>query len=119
MDLDQSRLSELLDCAFELDETDVSLSDCRKRLNALRGVLVDLPRHAARLIRRIQKHMRRAIRAGRILPRVEQRALEVFCAWRLGDNRIERPPDKAGFSALLFLPPSEARREALAVEPSF
>ena len=97
--LDRSLLSDHLARVAATDNADVSLSDCRKRLNVLRAVLMDLPRHAARLIRRIEKHMRRALGTVRVSHFSEPCVSTSLDEWHLPTIRIERPPDK-GLSVL-------------------
>ncbi len=115
-DMDRNVFSENLARVFTVDETEVSLTDCGQRLKALRAVLMELPRHAARLIRRIQKHMRRATRAVRVSIDRKLCVCAALDGWLKPDTRIERPPDKVGIASLFFSPPPEFRREALAVE---
>ena len=109
MDLDRSRFSECLARVFIADDADVSLPDYRGRLKVLRTVLTDLPSHAARLIRRIQKHMRRMNRACRPLPRPDRNDLASLRVWTLTKVRIERPPDKWMALSGLIQPPPETR----------
>ncbi len=111
----QSRLSESLARAFVVDEKAVSLSDCRERLKALLAVLTHLPRHAARLIRRIEKQMWGFACAERFSPRFNKHRSAMLRAWRLAGPRIERPPDKGlPVSPFPNLPPKFGR-EAQAV----
>ncbi len=94
-DLDTHQIFEMFAPDLAPDETDVSLSEYQRRLKALHAVLMDLPFHAARLLRRFEKQMRRAAGSkGQLsrLPHLDQSPL--FCAWHLTANRIERPPDK-------------------------
>ena len=105
IELDRSWLSESLARAFAASETEVSLSECRVRLKDLYAVLTDLPRHAVRLIRRAQKHMRRAIRVDQLLPRLDRNHPAPICVWNLTTTRIERPPDKWLAIAGLMQPP--------------
>ncbi len=100
--IDQKRLSERLAQIAVTDNADISLSDCQHRLKALRAILMDVGRSAARLLRQIEKQMRRALRTVRFLPRPEQGLWASFLEWCLRANRIERPPDKAVFSSQLF-----------------
>ena len=79
---------------FAACETDLSLCDVRGRLDALRAVLMDLPRHALRLLRRIEKRMRRTVYASQAMPRPDTRLPETLRDWRLAGLRIERPPDR-------------------------
>ncbi len=114
----QSRLSESLAHAFPAEEKDVSLSDCRERLKALLAVLTHLPRHAARLIRRIEKQMRGIIPPRRLSPRLEKHPSPALRDRQLSGPRIERPPDKSlPVSPFPHLPPNSGR-EAQAVGPS-
>jgi len=97
--LESGRFSEVFGDAFLVDETEVSLTTCRERLKALRAVLMDLPRHAARLIRRIEKHTRRAVRGCQVLPKPDRESSVSICGGRRAVMRIERPPDK-GFALI-------------------
>lgn len=108
-DGDQNRFSETLARVLVADETDVSLPECRERLKALRAVLMDLPRHAARLLRRIEKRMRRTAGADRISPHPVERLSASLRDWHLATIRIERPPDKTRPTSLIILPPPEPR----------
>ena len=91
---DRNRFSDSLAHGFFADEADVSLSDCRQRLQALCAVLTNLPCHAARLIRRIEKQMRGVTHACQLSYRFDTRQCPVLHDWRLARTRIERPPDK-------------------------
>ena len=115
-DIDQSRISERLARVSVVDETNVALSECRRRLKGLRAVLFDISGHAARLLRRIEKQMRRALCGVQRSSWPEQTVGSALLDWHLPTIRIERPPDKPDFASLFFLPPSETRREALAVK---
>jgi len=92
-DGDRRLISESLDRAFAAEGAEVSVSECRARLKVLRGVLMDLPRHALRLLRRIEKQIRRAIGADQPSPGWAEALPASLCHWRLPGNRIERPPD--------------------------
>jgi len=91
---DGNRFSVPLPCEFEVPAAEMSVADCLARLRALRAVLKDLPRHALRLIRRIEKQLRR-VRADRPKPHPDARFSAPLHALRLPESRIERPPDKA------------------------
>ena len=91
-DLDRRQISESFAGAFVTDDPDVSLLECQRRLKALRAVLMDLPLHALRLLRRIEKQRRRAMRADQASPDMDADISESLCQWRLAGNRIERPP---------------------------
>lgn len=93
-DGDYSRFSVAFIPAFPACETDVSLCDIRQRLRAVQAVLMDVPRHALRLLRRIEKRMRRAAGADRPVPRPDAGLSASLRDWRLAENRIERPPDQ-------------------------
>ena len=93
-DVDRSLISESLDRAVSADCADVSLPACRRRLKVLRAVLADLPRHALRLLCRIEKQNRRTMRVDHSSPCPNARLSASLCQWRLAGNRIERPPDK-------------------------
>jgi hypothetical protein len=79
---------------IDTDRRLISLAMCRRRLKALRSVLMDLPRCSLRLLRRIEKRARRALCADRPLHGFQARLADTLCAWRLAPSRIERPPDK-------------------------
>jgi len=98
------------------DEMDLALSECQQRLKVLRAVLFDIPAHAARLLRRIEKQMRRALSGVKKSSCPERGLCSALRDWHLPTIRIERPPDKLHFAALFFLPPPETRREVLAVK---
>ena len=84
-----------------------SVAACRARLWALRAVLMNLPRYAERLLRRIQAHLRgrNPVPSLRFAPILST----ALCASRRAALRIERPPDKSGFVATFFSPPSRMR----------
>ncbi len=116
--INQSQFSEALAHAFVADEKDVSLSECRERLKALLAVLTNLPRHAARLIRRIEKQLRGVISLCQLSPRLEKHPSPALRDRQLARPRIERPPDKGlPVSPFPHLPPKSGR-EAQAVGPS-
>ena len=79
--------------AFDAPEAGQSPSDCRARFKVLRAVLMDLPRHARGLLRRIEKQSRRALCMDRTTPCPEMRRSASLRTWRLAGPRIERPPD--------------------------
>jgi len=86
----------------ELDTAGVSACECRRRLRAMRSVLMDLPRHALRLLRRIARQMT-------CMNKECCRSFEVDLPlpphhWRLGSRRIERPPDKDSVDLSYFTP---------------
>ena len=99
--VDQSRFLEASAPTSAVDESEVSISALRKRLNALRAVLMDLPRYAARLIHRIYKELRRTDRTCRDLPCPDLRRPTWPCDGDICASRIERPPDK-NLTALPF-----------------
>jgi len=103
--VDRKLLSESVAPEFSADYSDVSLTECQRRLTDLRAVLMDLPRHALNLLRRIEKHMRRAQRTARPLRCPTPRLSASLSGWQLGINRIERPPDKAWPISSNFSPP--------------
>lgn len=79
------------------DEPDLALATLRKRLDALRALLEDLPRSGARLLRRAEKRARRLLGTERERPALPSPATldgAALCIWRLATLRIERPPDK-------------------------
>jgi len=71
-------------------------------------MLLDLPRYALRLLRRIAKQ---------VLLRCEERCSALLCGWRFGANHIERPPDKVSLASMFILPPPKSGREAHAAKP--
>ena len=74
-------------------DTDLSPREIRSRLMALQTVLMDLPRHALRLLRRIEKQMRRAASGVRHVPQPDEQLSASFCHQPPEETRIERPPD--------------------------
>ena len=94
MNWDRSRFSDPRARIFVADQIDVSLADCRARLKALRAVLMNLPRHALRLVRRIEQQIRGAAAPNWPLRSAVRRRSVSLCDWRLATRRIERPPDK-------------------------
>ncbi len=115
--INQSRLSEALAHAFLADERDVSLSECRERLKALLAVLTHLPRHAARLIRRIEKQMRGVISLSWLSPSLEKHPSPALRDRQLAGPRIERPPDKGlPVSPFPHLPPKFGREAQVVTE---
>ena len=109
MNWDRSRFSEPLARVFLAEETDVSLSECRARLRALRALLLNLPRHALRLIRRIERQMRRAAQTKQTSPCPAGHPFAWLCEWHLAAIRIERPPDKIRAAFPLISPPPDCR----------
>jgi len=110
--MDARQIAGCLAPILPLSETEISLPDCQKRLKALRLILSDLPRHAARLVRRIEKEARRAVRTIRVPHHGEGSSFALLSESQLITNRIERPPDKIRAlhrSFYLFLPPPENR----------
>ena len=93
--LDQRMVSDALSRVIIPDELDASLPDCQRRLKSLRAMLMDLPRHALCLLRRLEKRARRGARACRVSPCPELTLTAPLCAWQLAEVRIERPPDKS------------------------
>ena len=91
-DLEYSRFAGAFTSEFTACETELSPCDLRQRLKALQEVLMDLPRHALRLLRRIGKHMRSAS-GSHDVPCFDPRLPGALRAWRLAGNRIERPPE--------------------------
>jgi len=77
--------------AFIADDADVSVSECQRRLRALRAVLMDLPRCVLRLLRRIKKQSR--VRVPRPSLCSDARISRFLRGWRLAGTRVERPPD--------------------------
>jgi len=88
----RSQISESLAHAFVKTHADVSPSECQRRLKALRALLLDLPSHALRLLRRIEKQNRRKGRTDLPSPHPETPLFASLFNWRLAENRIERPP---------------------------
>lgn len=110
--MDARQIAGCLAPILPTSETEISLPDCQKRLKALRLILSDLPRHAARLVRRIDKEARRAVRTIRVPHHGEGSSFALLSESQLITNRIERPPDKIRAlhrSFYLFLPPPENR----------
>jgi len=62
-----------------------------RMLKALRAILMDLPRHALRLLRRIEKQSR--VDTHQPSPYPDTRLSTSCHDWRLAGNRIDRPPD--------------------------
>jgi len=89
---DINRLLARLECASDAPETELSVANCRARLKALQAVLIDLPRHALRLLRRIGKQSLRDGFADQRVPRRSGCVSTDLCDMWLVD-RIERPPD--------------------------
>lgn len=86
----------------------VSLSTLRDRLEALRALLEDLPRHGLRLLSRIKKRARRSQRrVPPSMPRADTVSFGLFGAWRLVATRIERPPDKRTASVVRVTSPRQ------------
>ena len=91
-DLNRASLPELrISRTLEI-ETPVSLKDLRKRLDALRALLSDLPRHGLRLLRSTEKRAFRAPRTHETAP--SRAAPGGLTTLRIIGSRIERPPDK-------------------------
>ncbi len=116
MDIDRRQISAFLDPVLWTGETELSLSECHARLRAVRGVLLDLPRHAMRLLRRIKKRLRRGECSDPISPCPSHGLSISFSGWRLAENRIERPPDKSCRHLWSLNLPPNTGREALVVE---
>jgi len=90
-------------------ETELSLCDLlRGRLKALQAVLMDLPRHARRFLRWIEKQNREEC-AERNLPSPCAYLSISVRIWRLPKFRIDRPPDRASVCIASFFPPSGCR----------
>jgi len=96
LDLDRRRIPEFLAPVVIVDDDgmDISLTNCQGRLRALRAVLMDLPRYAGRLLRRMEKQVRRTTSGDQASPRPEQNQSALLGRWRLAAKRVERPPDK-------------------------
>lgn len=109
LDVDRSRFSMPLSPEFSACEADTSLFDIRQRLCALQAVLMNLPRHALRLLRRIEQAARRGACADRVLPRPGADLSVSRHPERLAVNRIERPPDIGEHALLCLFPPSGFR----------
>lgn len=77
--------------ALVTDDADVSPTEYQRRLKALRAILMDLPRHALRLLRRIEKQSR--VDTHQPSPYPDTRLSTSCHDWRLAGNRIDRPPD--------------------------
>ena len=93
-DVDRRQISDCLTHAFVADEASVSVSACKRRLKVLRAVLTNVPHHALRLLRRIEKWSRRAMGVERASPCPDARLSASLCERRLAGIRIERPPDR-------------------------
>ena len=104
-DVERSQISESFAPVFVAEDAEDSPAECQQRLKVLRAVLMDLPRHALRLLRRIEKQSRRAMGAGQPLPRFDVHLSALLCAWRLAGTRIERPPDDGLSASSSLLPP--------------
>ena len=123
-EVDRRRLLESVTSDALACERDVSPCDLRRRLRALQALLLDLPRDALLLLRRIGKQGRRGRCVVRPLPRTDTRRSASLRAWRLTGNRVERPPDKASRAQVRshhrsrHLPPVSGRgAQAVAVLP--
>ena len=101
-DLDIDRFSESFARTAAPLVTEPSVAECRARLRALRAVLMNVSRHALRLLRRIEKHLRAS--GPRPAPRFEPCRSSILCAGRRAVIRLERPPDKGLFTLLLISP---------------
>ena len=104
LEIDREQIADALDAALIVDGPDISLAECRHRLKRLRAVLMDLPRHALRLLHRIAKRCRRNTRSDRTFSRPDLRPSTPLRAWRQAALRVERPPDKGRFTAPFFSP---------------
>jgi len=91
------------------DDTNLSLSECQRCLKRLRAILTDLSSHAARLLHRIEKLMRRTLGTLRFSCFAGPRVSAPLDEWRLAKVRIERPPDKGALAPLIVSPPPELR----------
>jgi len=105
LDIDHSRFSDALARVVVVDEPNVSLAESRARLMRVRAMLLDLPRHAARLIRWVQKQIRCTGDMNRVLLCGDQGTSAPCQRWRLAAPRIERPPDQSFFAVPFALPP--------------
>ena len=101
-DLDVSRFSETLVQSYAPPETASGVAEIRVRLRALRAVLMNVPRYALRLLRRIEKQVSGS--GSRPSPRFDPCRSSDLCARRRAAIRIERPPDKGLFASLLISP---------------
>ena len=99
IEIDEGRIFERLARVSLDDDVDFSLFQCRRRLKRLRAILMDIPHHAARLLHRIEKLMRRTDRR---LPRAATWLSLTLHDWRLAGHRIERPPDEGPSALSLF-----------------
>jgi len=90
---DFSHLLADLPLADAASDAEVSVAECRVRLRALRAVLSDLPRHALRLLRRIERPAAGAVIGVQDKPRPMKRRADSLRILRIAKNRIERPPD--------------------------
>jgi hypothetical protein len=103
--IDRRSISEALSRAMAMSEAEVSLLTSHRRLKALRVMLSDLPRHALRLLHRIEKHQKRTGRACRVSPRPEVVLAVSLRDLRLAGTRIERPPDQSFLTGILMTLP--------------
>ena len=103
LDVNRDQIAASIDPGLVVDEAEISLSDCRRRLKALRALLMDLPRYALRLLHRIAKLKRRT--GDQCSPCFDICWSTQYHRWHLAAIRIERPPDKdADASSLIPLP---------------
>jgi len=109
IDVDRRQISESLCRTFVTDDAGASVSACLRRLRALRVVLMDLPRSARRLLRRIEKQNCGAMGVGPFSSCFDTRLWASLCDWRLVENRVERPPDDGRAASPSLLPPSGFR----------
>ena len=106
--IDHDQVSDYFTRIGSEGDDSVALSALRDRLEALRALLEDLPRHGLRLLRRIEKRARRSKRrVPRSMPRPDTVSFGVFGAWRLVATRIERPPDKTTASVVRVTSPRQ------------
>ncbi len=101
-DIDRSQIAVPAMPDLESDEVNISLIEIQRRLRVLRSVLMDLPRYALRLLRRIAKQARG--HANHDSPDFSICASAPLNRARRAARRIERPPDKDQLAAVFFLP---------------
>jgi len=100
LDFDVHRFSETLAPVDAPLGTEPSVAECRARLWALRAVLMNVRRHALRVLRRIEKQVSDSNRVSP--PRFDPCRSSTLCARRRAAVRIERPPDKGRFALMLI-----------------
>ncbi len=80
----------------------------RRRLRAVQTLLNDLPRQGQRLLRRIERAMRRVV-SGALALLCPEPQPSFDTAWRIAQTRIERPPDREGLDVMAKYPSPRCR----------